>query len=219
MSNDAVKYARSIIGAQKIHQASVEDVKLPNDYYDVITGFDIIEHVLDPTELLRKMSKWLKPGGVIILDTPNYDSLYRKISQDRWMGFDMPFHIHLFREKTIMSMAKKTNLNIKDLYTTHFNILSKEGWVRSKGFGLYVLMVKLLKLFGYWKKVSGYNLINPVAQDNLKPTSQKKSMEIKKPRIGLRDMFETGLNAPINATLGRWFLLGDGLRVVLTKKK
>ena len=54
-----------------LHQKTAKILKK----FDIITAFDVIEHVLDPLNFLRKLKKKLKKNGIIFVYTPNIDSL------------------------------------------------------------------------------------------------------------------------------------------------
>lgn len=51
--------------------ADATDVPFPDRSFDLITSFETIEHLLDPTSLLDEFSRLLRPGGSLILSTPN----------------------------------------------------------------------------------------------------------------------------------------------------
>ena len=54
---------------------SLEEAQFPSGQFDVITLWDVIEHVENPKEVLKKLNTWLKSGGLILLATPNHESL------------------------------------------------------------------------------------------------------------------------------------------------
>ena len=53
-----------------ISHGTIEDIPFENDFFDVITMFDLLEHVKDPVATLRRCRAILKPGGVIAADAP-----------------------------------------------------------------------------------------------------------------------------------------------------
>ncbi len=59
----------------EVTTASFESVDLPAASYDVITMWDIIEHVIDPVLCIEKVRRLLKPGGIALFCTPDEDSL------------------------------------------------------------------------------------------------------------------------------------------------
>ncbi|MCK9265600.1 class I SAM-dependent methyltransferase [bacterium] len=55
-----------------VNQISLSEARLPENYFDIITIFDVLAHLEDPLSYLKSCKKLLKPGGVIIIKTPYY---------------------------------------------------------------------------------------------------------------------------------------------------
>jgi len=70
--------------------------------FDCITFFQVIEHLKDPISLLKSAKKLLKPGGIILITTPNNDSPLRKLLGPRWSIYSEPSH-HLFFNKLTLN--------------------------------------------------------------------------------------------------------------------
>jgi len=83
--------SRSILN-RKQHQAyaSLEDV---SERYDVITAFDVVEHLYDVPQFLEKCKGLLADGGIIIILTGNIESFTARICQSRWWYLKLPEHI------------------------------------------------------------------------------------------------------------------------------
>jgi 2-polyprenyl-3-methyl-5-hydroxy-6-metoxy-1,4-benzoquinol methylase len=64
--------------------------------FDVITLDQVIEHVYDPVDALRRCHDLLRPGGYIWLETPNTDSVGYEIYGAHWRGLESPRHLVLF---------------------------------------------------------------------------------------------------------------------------
>jgi 2-polyprenyl-3-methyl-5-hydroxy-6-metoxy-1,4-benzoquinol methylase len=84
-SVDGVEISPALCNACKsnsgisVVNATFEEASLPYNYYDVITFWDIIEHVTDPIFCIEKARSLLKPGGLILFCTPDEDSLLARI--------------------------------------------------------------------------------------------------------------------------------------------
>ena len=63
--------------------------------YDVITMWHYLEHDYNPHQTIEKLYTLLKPGGKIIIEVPNYDSLTAKFQKSFWQGWHSPRHISL----------------------------------------------------------------------------------------------------------------------------
>ncbi|MCA9367050.1 class I SAM-dependent methyltransferase [Candidatus Kaiserbacteria bacterium] len=92
---------------------SASDIKYPSNHFDCIVSFETIEHLEteDRGAYLRELKRVLKPGGVIIISTPN-----KKITSP-WSKKPLnKFHILEFTQMQLESELKNANINIKDRY-------------------------------------------------------------------------------------------------------
>jgi 2-polyprenyl-3-methyl-5-hydroxy-6-metoxy-1,4-benzoquinol methylase len=78
----------------------------PNNYFDCIRLYHVIEHVQNPCECLNLIHKKLKPGGEILLGTPNINSVVGKMFGIHWYNLDIPRHLFIFSPKTLSSVVK-----------------------------------------------------------------------------------------------------------------
>lgn len=67
----AVKFARETLGLQSVFHCAVNEASFPDQHFDVICLWDVIEHLADPGPLLMELSRLLKNDGVLFLHTPN----------------------------------------------------------------------------------------------------------------------------------------------------
>jgi 2-polyprenyl-3-methyl-5-hydroxy-6-metoxy-1,4-benzoquinol methylase len=81
----------------RVQIATVDDAKLESEFYDVICLQQVIEHVHDPRAVLCKLRKSLKPGGLLILETPNLHSWDHWVFRHGyWEGYHIPRHFNLW---------------------------------------------------------------------------------------------------------------------------
>ncbi len=105
-----------------IQPGTIEDLKYPDGHFDVITMWDVIEHVPNPTEVLQKCHRLLKPGGFIYLNYPDYNSYAARLMRGKWI-FLLSVHIYYFTRLTIKKMLEKTGYQTLN-YRTHFQTLN-----------------------------------------------------------------------------------------------
>jgi len=67
--------AERTIGAGRVTNAAFEEIEEADERYDAVTMWDVIEHVLDPVAWIGKARALLRPGGVVIVCTPDEESL------------------------------------------------------------------------------------------------------------------------------------------------
>ncbi|MDD5454382.1 MAG: methyltransferase domain-containing protein [Candidatus Ratteibacteria bacterium] len=116
---DFNKRALELVAAKqhKIISGRIEDISLPENYFDIIYSNNVIEHVAEPFVMIKKISNALKPGGVFLCETPNFDSLDARIfsRSGHWGGFHFPRHWTFFTAKTLEKMAKRANLKMESV--------------------------------------------------------------------------------------------------------
>jgi 2-polyprenyl-3-methyl-5-hydroxy-6-metoxy-1,4-benzoquinol methylase len=79
ISEYATAAARKLCGVE-IHTGEIGDLALPEASFDVITMWDVVEHFTHPRQTLQAVHRILKDDGIVLLDTPNADSLIRKVA-------------------------------------------------------------------------------------------------------------------------------------------
>ena len=90
--------AYSVAAERKLNvvKGSVPDTGLPPDSFDAVTLNHVIEHVHDPRRVLSELFRLVRPGGRVILTTPNWRSYGAKLFGRWWRGFEPPRHLVLF---------------------------------------------------------------------------------------------------------------------------
>ncbi len=72
--------------------------------FDVVTAFDLLEHVYDPREFLAKVLEWLKPGGIFHAVLPNIDSWEARLFGSYWYGLELPRHLFHFSPRSLRQL-------------------------------------------------------------------------------------------------------------------
>lgn len=119
ISDYASKYARENFGI-KMFKGKLEDSKFKDELFDVITMWDFIEHVTNPTEVLNIANRLLKKGGMLYILTINDDSMLETLSRLSYnMGMKKPaeithpmHHVHHYTDATLRALLHKTGFQI-----------------------------------------------------------------------------------------------------------
>lgn len=82
--------------------------------FDVITLWDVIEHTLNPREVLERCRDLLKPGGVLIVNYPDAGSWIARMLGRRW-PFLTSVHLYYFDRATIREMLRSTGFAVESL--------------------------------------------------------------------------------------------------------
>src|SRR5690606_22991781 len=77
------------------------DPSLP---YDVIVGWMVLEHLHEPLDALRKLRRWSRDDGWLVLSVPDAGGIERKFFKDRWYALQLPTHLHHFSQRTLTDL-------------------------------------------------------------------------------------------------------------------
>lgn len=69
--------------------------------FDLVTLWDVVEHLHDPLAVLREVRRILRPSGLLVLSTPDLESPDSRLFTDWWHGLEIPRHLVLFGPETI----------------------------------------------------------------------------------------------------------------------
>jgi len=98
----------------------LEELHLPTNGFDAVTLVDVIEHVPDPRRTLTEVHRVLRPGGVLYVWTPNFDSLTRRVARKRWGAVIFPWHLYYFTPRTLVQMLTATGFSTAELTTRNW---------------------------------------------------------------------------------------------------
>ncbi len=91
---------RQRYGADRVFEGELTECSFGQDFFDVITMTDVIEHVLDVPATLQKAAGLLRTGGVLCITTPRIDTLSRVLMGSHWLHFKQE-HIQYFSRRAI----------------------------------------------------------------------------------------------------------------------
>ncbi len=80
--------------------------------FDAVTMTHVIEHVTDPVACLKKCRQLLRPGGRVVVTTPNVRSLGHQRFERNWRGLEPPRHLHLFTPGLLAECARRAGLRV-----------------------------------------------------------------------------------------------------------
>lgn len=96
----AVAYAKKQLHL-KVYHGTLDNVKFPSKSFDVVSLYDVLEHVPNLRLLLREIHRMLKPGGIIAIQSPNIESLAFSILRTRWNWLLVPQHLWHFSGRSL----------------------------------------------------------------------------------------------------------------------
>ena len=146
---NAAEYGRKAYGLEII-TGTLEDSNFPANHFDMITLWDVLEHVEDPRKTLQEVARILKPNGTLILSLPNPTAIDAAIFGPYWVGWERPRHLTLYSPQLLQALLEETgfSLTAKESFAGRWalTLLSVEFWLKSRGMSAerYARWYKLL---------------------------------------------------------------------------
>lgn len=141
----AARFAGEKYGIE-VRCGKLEEIGYPEGVFDAVTMKHVIEHVFDPVATLCEVYRILKPGGIIVVMTPNAGSLGLRTYGPNWRGLEPPRHIQLFPPRALDAVACKAGLVPVYTYTTATNawiILSASMLLAENKAGFRPILTKI----------------------------------------------------------------------------
>jgi 2-polyprenyl-3-methyl-5-hydroxy-6-metoxy-1,4-benzoquinol methylase len=133
----ATNFARNVMG-QKVRTGTLEQIKYPDNWFDVVTVWDALEHFDDPSKQLQEIRRILKDDGIVFMNTPNEEAFMRVLAWKMYCvtrgKFQYPvrklyhrFHLYYFTAKTLRSLLEENGFHIAELRQKRIPIVKARG--------------------------------------------------------------------------------------------
>jgi 2-polyprenyl-3-methyl-5-hydroxy-6-metoxy-1,4-benzoquinol methylase len=112
----------------KVYQGLLEELNLPSSSYDVITLFEVIEHLKEPLSLLKECHRILREGGLLVIRTGNTDSWSAHYQKGSWEYFSIEAHgghVSFFNPASVGKLAERSGFLIERLKTHRVSFHNK----------------------------------------------------------------------------------------------
>jgi SAM-dependent methyltransferase len=108
----------------KVHVGLFAPNLYEENFFDYVTMDQVLEHVPDPVEVLRGLTKVLKPGGYAIISLPNSNGWGVRVFGKKWVSWHAPYHIQHFSPESMKIAAEKAGLKIEE-----HKIITSSEWL------------------------------------------------------------------------------------------
>ncbi len=148
-------YSRKTFGLD-VATGELKNAKYRKEFFDIINMSHVIEHMPDPAASLKKAYYFLKQDGLLVVATPNINSLCYRIFGKDFRLLNDPGHLFFFSDKTLRNLLEKTGFEIIKIDypyfgTPYFNARELKN-LAAKSF-IALALNPLLKLFGAGKRI------------------------------------------------------------------
>ncbi len=119
ISKSSANYTKKRFNAQ-VSVCNILEAEFTESLFDVVNMTYIIEHVLEVNKILNKVYTWLKPGGLLIVSSPNWGSFISYIFKELFRLNDPCQHINLWERKTLKRILEQSGFFVKNVYYPYF---------------------------------------------------------------------------------------------------
>jgi len=148
---------RSFYGLD-IRSGLLQDQDFPDQSFDLISLWDVIEHLPDAHAVVRDIHRLLRPGGYLIVNSPDYGSLARKLLGPKWPML-LSVHLIYFTQETITDFLRRDNFEVVEFrpfwQTLQLGYVFKRA---SAYFGVFQLAQKLTEAMHLHRIPLTYNI-------------------------------------------------------------
>ncbi len=119
ISQAAVDFAKDVLGLRNVFSGKAEDLDFRNNSFDIITLWDVIEHISDPAPLLSHLRTLLKNDGVLFIHTPNIE-VALPVARLTKLLFGMKANLHYLEAKDHLNLYSVRTISAL-LYNSGFH--------------------------------------------------------------------------------------------------
>jgi 2-polyprenyl-3-methyl-5-hydroxy-6-metoxy-1,4-benzoquinol methylase len=87
----------------------------PPAFFDVVTSFQVFEHLINPDQEIRLIRNLLKPGGLLMIEVPNIDTVMVKLLGKKHRHF-VQDHVSFFSAKTLSQLLEQLGFEVRKVY-------------------------------------------------------------------------------------------------------
>lgn len=123
------RFAREQFGLDVV-TGTLHDAAFAPASFDLVTLWDVIEHVPDPAAVLAEAARVLAPDGRVVLTTGDIGSDYARSRGADWHLMTPPWHLSFFSRRTIATLASRAGLQV--VHVAARGVAGDGAWARSK---------------------------------------------------------------------------------------
>jgi len=99
----------------EVQTGKIEDCSFPKNYFDLIVGWMVVEHLHDPNSFFKDVKSYIKEDGYMVFSIPDCDSISRKMFGQYCYDIQLPTHLYHYNSDTITMILKKNGWNVEKI--------------------------------------------------------------------------------------------------------
>ncbi|HIH43704.1 MAG TPA: class I SAM-dependent methyltransferase [Candidatus Methanoperedenaceae archaeon] len=140
-----------------LHIGGITHMGYKDSIFDVVTSFDVLEHLDNPESAIRECRRILKRDGILVIREPNTSSIGRRLKKGKWFGYRDRTHVSLLSKDEWLCMLRKNDFEVRDViydglwdipYVPHIPRLLQTIFIKYLTFMLFMAGAKFLPGYG-----------------------------------------------------------------------
>jgi len=129
----AARYARETLGLENVRCVDLLEADYDQASFDVVTLWDVIEHVTNPQELMKRIHALLRPGGMVFIHTPHFDCFEGTVLGPEAVNLVGDYHPACYTKDSLQRLVIDSGFDVEELSTfgldiSHIeNVYSRQG--------------------------------------------------------------------------------------------
>lgn len=121
-----------------VFEGDWRDAPFPDNSFELISLWDVIEHIPDPLQALHSCRRWLQPGGILLLSTPDASAWLARLLGPYWLGYrSAGEHVYFFGRDTMSELLRQAGFKV----------------VRIRPVGKYIAMDRVITRLSYYTRL------------------------------------------------------------------
>jgi 2-polyprenyl-3-methyl-5-hydroxy-6-metoxy-1,4-benzoquinol methylase len=125
------------MGLHVYRELDVRNCSFAEQSFDVVTLWHVFEHISNPSETLDEIHRILKPGGLLIIATPDIGGAVAQFTRDNWFALDVPRHLYHYSYRTLPEIMTRHGFKVirrhdlsmeQDVFGMAQSLMNKAGF-------------------------------------------------------------------------------------------
>jgi SAM-dependent methyltransferase len=96
----------------RFFQGRLEDASFEEKSFQIVTAFEVLEHLFDPTSMLRTIHRVLAANGWFVFQTGDANSFRARLNLESWPYLQPPVHLNIFGRRSLAILMRRTGFRI-----------------------------------------------------------------------------------------------------------
>lgn len=128
LSSYAAQKANQLLGPGVVQDVLFEQARFGKSEFDIIYSNQVIEHAIDPNTFIKAAATCLKPNGLLVIGTPNIESMPARKRGGNWGSLRKPDHVVFFSPRSLTRFMENNGFSVVKMYWTGTPVLGRSHY-------------------------------------------------------------------------------------------